>query len=85
LNNNNNNNNNRGTINNNDRIAATMYFLGTWFVWGICVDTLHKGENDNNNNNNKFKIASNKRDATVMGSFRLTFTQDVAAKPRAKL
>jgi len=33
--------------------------------------------NNNNNNNNKFKIASNKRDATVMGSFRLTFTQDV--------
>jgi hypothetical protein len=23
-----------------------MYFLGTWFVSGICVDTLHKGEND---------------------------------------
>jgi hypothetical protein len=36
-----------------------MYFLGTWFVWGIrvCVDTLHKEENDDddddNNNNNK--------------------------------
>jgi hypothetical protein len=39
-----------------------MYSLGTWFVSGICVDTLHKGENDddddndnddNNNNNNK--------------------------------
>jgi hypothetical protein len=37
-----------------------MYFLGTCFVSGICVDTLHKGENDddnddeyyNNNNNN---------------------------------
>jgi hypothetical protein len=34
-----------------------MYSLGTWFVSGICVDTLHKGENyddddDNNNNNN---------------------------------
>jgi hypothetical protein len=40
-----------------DRIAATMYSLGTWFDSGICVDTLHKGENDdddddNNNNNN---------------------------------
>jgi len=28
---------NRGTINNKDRIAATMYPLGTWFVSGICV------------------------------------------------
>ena len=27
----------RGTINNKDRIAATMYSLGTWFVSGICV------------------------------------------------
>ena len=27
----------RGTINNKDRIAATMYPLGTWFVSGICV------------------------------------------------
>jgi hypothetical protein len=44
-NNNNNNNNNRtnagtrhsGTINNKDRIAATMYPPGTWFVSGICV------------------------------------------------
>jgi hypothetical protein len=41
-NNNNNNNNNKGTgdigtINRNDRIAATMYSLGTWFVSGIYV------------------------------------------------
>ena len=27
----------RGTINNKDRIAATMYPLGTWFVSGIFV------------------------------------------------
>jgi len=26
-----------GTINNKDRIAATMYPLGTWFVSGMCV------------------------------------------------
>jgi hypothetical protein len=26
-----------GTINSNDRIAATMYSLGTWFVSGIYV------------------------------------------------
>jgi hypothetical protein len=33
--NNNNNNNNMGTINSSDRIAATLYSLGTWFVSGI--------------------------------------------------
>ena len=27
----------RGIINNNDRVAATMYPLGTRFVSGICV------------------------------------------------
>jgi hypothetical protein len=38
-----------------------MYSLGTWFVSGMCVDTLHKGENDDddddddNNNNNVLK------------------------------
>jgi hypothetical protein len=37
----------RGTINN-DRIAAAMYSLGTWFDSGIHV---HKGDNDGNNNN----------------------------------
>jgi hypothetical protein len=63
-NNNNNNNNNRdnagasdmGTINSSDRIAATLYSLGTWFVSGIYVNTLHKGDSiftNNNNNNNK--------------------------------
>jgi len=26
-----------GTINNKERIAATLYPLGTWFVPGICV------------------------------------------------
>jgi hypothetical protein len=39
---NNNNNINAGTndmgaINSNDRIAATLYFLGTRFVSGVCV------------------------------------------------
>jgi hypothetical protein len=28
---------NRGTLNNKDRIDATVYPLGTGFVWGICV------------------------------------------------
>jgi hypothetical protein len=45
LNNNNNNNNNRanartgdiGTINSNDRIAATIYSLEIWFFSGIYV------------------------------------------------
>jgi hypothetical protein len=40
-NNNNNNNNSAGTRDrstiNNDRIAATIHPLGTWFVSGICV------------------------------------------------
>ena len=47
-------------MNSNTRIAATRCSLGTWFVSGICVDTLHKGDteddddddDDNNNNNN---------------------------------
>jgi hypothetical protein len=30
---------NRGTVNNKDRIDATMYPLGTWLVSGICVWT----------------------------------------------
>jgi hypothetical protein len=49
-----------GTINSNDRIAVTVYSLGTWFVSGIYVliNTLHKGakddddDEDNNNDNN---------------------------------
>jgi hypothetical protein len=52
-----------GTINSSDRIAATLYSLGTWLVSGICpcINTLHKGDSDdddddddntNNNNNN---------------------------------
>jgi hypothetical protein len=47
------------------RIVATQCSLGTWFVSGICVDTLHKGDtedddddddNNNNNNNNSNKL-----------------------------
>jgi hypothetical protein len=34
-NNNNNNNSDMGAINSSDRIAATLYSLGTWFVSGI--------------------------------------------------
>ena len=36
-NNNNNNNSNIGNINSNDKIAETLYSLGTWFVSGIFV------------------------------------------------
>jgi hypothetical protein len=49
-------------------IAATQCSLGTWFVSGICVDTLHKeyidddsdnddddNDNNNNNNNNRYR------------------------------
>jgi hypothetical protein len=38
-----------GTINSSDRIAATLYSLGTLFV---CINTLHKGDSGDNNNNN---------------------------------
>ena len=59
-----------GTTNNNDRIAETLYSLGTsWFVSDIYIyiyiyiNTLHKGDDDdndddddNNNNSNKFNF-----------------------------
>jgi hypothetical protein len=35
-----------GTINSSDRMAVTLYCLGTWFASGICVNTLHKGDSD---------------------------------------
>jgi hypothetical protein len=58
-----------GTINSNDRIAATMCSLGTWFVSGIriCTNTLHKGakddddDDDDNNNNNTNNNINNDR------------------------
>ena len=40
----------------NNRIAATLYFVGTQFVSrNIIINTLHKGDDDNNNNNNNNK------------------------------
>jgi hypothetical protein len=49
-------------MNRNNRIAATMYSLGTLFVSGIYVQIpCHKGDDDdddnnnNNNNNNEAK------------------------------
>jgi hypothetical protein len=43
-----------GTINSSNRIAATLYSLGTWFVY---INTLHKGDSIfTNNNNNKNTI-----------------------------
>jgi hypothetical protein len=33
-------------------IVATHCSLGTWFVSGICVDTLHKGDTDDDNDDN---------------------------------
>jgi len=39
-------------MNRNNRIAATPYSLGTYFVSGIQVqNTLHKGDDDDDNNN----------------------------------
>ena len=36
----------------NNRIAATLYSLGTFFLRNISINTLHKGDDDDDNNNN---------------------------------
>jgi hypothetical protein len=41
-----------GTINSSDRIAATLYSLGTWFVSGIYIYKMHKGDSDDDDDNN---------------------------------
>jgi heme/copper-type cytochrome/quinol oxidase subunit 3 len=38
------------------RIVTTQCSVGTWFVSGICVDTLHEGGNEDNNNNNNNNV-----------------------------
>jgi len=38
-------------MNSNNRIAATLYSLGTLFVSDISINTLHKGDDDDDNNN----------------------------------
>jgi len=51
--------NDMSTMNSYNRIAATLYSLGTSFLWNISINTVHKGDDDdndddsNNNNNNK--------------------------------
>jgi hypothetical protein len=40
------------TMNSYIRIVATRCSPGTWFVSGICVDTLYKGNTEDNNNSN---------------------------------
>jgi hypothetical protein len=47
-----------GTINIKNRIAATMYSLGTLFQEYIYINTLHKGDNDDDNNNNNDSSSS---------------------------
>ena len=43
-------------MNSNNRIAATLYSLGTQFFFrNISINTLHKGDDGNNNNNNNSK------------------------------
>ena len=41
-------------MNSNNRIAATLYSLGTYVVClrNISINTLHKGDDDDDNNNN---------------------------------
>jgi hypothetical protein len=46
-----------GTIHSSDRMAATLYSLGTLSQEYMCINTLHTGDSDdddddNNNNNN---------------------------------
>jgi hypothetical protein len=47
------------TMNSYTRIVATRCSLGTWFVSGICVDILHKGDTEGNNNNNNNNNSNN--------------------------
>jgi len=48
-----------------------MYPLGKWFVSGMCMDTLSKGEeeedddDDNNNNNYYYYYIKNYKETTV--------------------
>jgi len=37
-------------MNSNNRVAATLYSLGT-FLRNVNINTLHKGDNNNGNNN----------------------------------
>jgi hypothetical protein len=46
-------------MNSNIRIAATQCSLWTWFVSGMSVDTLHKGDIDDDNNNNNNNSSKN--------------------------
>jgi len=49
-------------MNSNNRIAATLYSIRTFYLRNISINTLHKvvddddddDDNNNNNNNNKF-------------------------------
>jgi hypothetical protein len=41
-----------GTINSSDRMAVTLYCLGTWILRNICINTLHKGDSDDDDNDN---------------------------------
>jgi len=52
-------------MNSNNRIAATLYSLGTQFERNISTNTLHKGDDDdddddNNSDNNNGKIFKSK-------------------------
>jgi len=41
-------------MNSNNRIAATLYSLGTQFLRNISINNLHKGDDDEDNNNNNW-------------------------------
>jgi len=54
-------------MNSNDRIAATLYSLGTVFLMNISVYTLRKGDDDNDDNNNN---NTQKRDLIQVRNFK---------------
>jgi hypothetical protein len=44
------------TVNSNNRIAATLYSLGTVCLSNISINTLHKGYDDDVDNNNREEL-----------------------------
>ena len=45
-------------MNSNNRIAATLYFIGTWFFFfkNVCVNTLRKGDDDDGDDDRLLKV-----------------------------
>ena len=67
------------TMNSAYRIAATLYSLETWFVSGICVNTLHKGDGDDDDDHHHHH---HKRNIGPVGKI-IKFQTSVAVKMRS--